>query len=70
MTVQCSELVRMSYPHADFSLDRTLGRYTMNPDAVALAANDGSFDVIELIISGQAATGDLRSEMNELLRLE
>jgi hypothetical protein len=64
----------MTYTDVPFRLDKVLGRYTINPDAVAEAATDllppgpPPFDVIVLYADGKERTGDLRAEMKRLLR--
>ncbi len=68
VTIQCSELVRLTYSDIDFKLDRILGRFTMNPDSVAVAAIDGQFDIVKLIESGAFAFGDLRTEMKRMIK--
>lgn len=64
----CSELMFMAYADVPFKLEKTLGRYTINPDSVAEASIAGTFDVITLIQSGVRTFGDLRGAMKYLLR--
>lgn len=68
-TLVCSELMFMAYPDVPFRLEKTLGRYTINPDSVAEASIAGIFDVITLIQAGAFAPGDLRNAMKVLLDL-
>lgn len=66
-TLVCSELMFMTYTDVPFRLEKTLGRYTINPDSVAELATTGVFDIISLISSGTAPQGDKRKAMVELL---
>jgi hypothetical protein len=66
-TLVCSELMFMAYTDVPFKLEKILGRYTINPDSVADAALNGTFDIIMLISDGHFAFGDLRDAMRELI---
>ena len=67
-TLVCSELIFMAYTGADFKLDKVLGRYTINPDAIAQSAVDGFFDVLFFAKAGEFQTGNLRKAMRKTLK--
>ncbi len=67
-TLVCSEMMFMTYTDIPFKLEKILGRYTINPDAVAQAAIDGPLDVVTLIVDGHFEFGDLRQAMRDLLK--
>ncbi len=66
-TLVCSELMFMAYTDVPYKLDKVLGRYTINPDSVAEAAINGTFDIVTLISDGHFAFGNLRDAMRDLI---
>ncbi len=64
----CSELMFMAFTDVNFHLEKTLGRFTIEPDAVAELGVTGTFDIVTLIQSGAFAFGDLRVAMAALLK--
>ncbi len=67
-SIVCSELVFWTFIDVDFSLSRMLGRWTIDPDAVARESFPGGiFEPILLYHDGKELTGDLREQMQNLV---
>lgn len=65
----CSELMFMAYVDIPWRTEKTLGRYTINPDAVAEQAIAGSpFDVVMLYLDGRKMINDLGKKMEKILK--
>ncbi len=63
----CSELMYMTYVSVPYRLERTLGRMTINPDAVAETAVGGPFDIVRLIVDGQWIERNAEAKMASVL---
>lgn len=66
-TLVCSELIYMVYTYDIFVTERTLGRWTINPDSVARKGINGTFDIILLYSDGVEVKGDLEKQMKFIL---
>lgn len=64
----CSELIYMAYVDIPWRTEKTLGRYTINPDAVAEQSVKGPFEVVMLYIDGKLMLNDLTGKMDKILR--
>lgn len=67
-TLVCSELVYIAYMKIEWRTEKSMGRNTINPDAVAERGEPGKeFDVIHLYVGGMKQTGDLSAKMKYVL---
>lgn len=64
----CSELIYMAYVDIPWRTEKTLGRFTINPDAVAEQSVKGPFEVIMLYLDGRLMVNDLTQKMDRILR--
>jgi len=51
--IVCSELVYMSYPHIKWPTDKTLGRYTISPDNIAVKTKNKRLELVVLYHEGK-----------------
>ena len=54
--IVCSELVYHVFVDVDWPIEKTMGRFTISPDNVAVKAIDGLFDVKLFVHNGREAT--------------
>ncbi|MBN8527172.1 MAG: Poxvirus G6 [Planctomycetes bacterium] len=66
--IVCSELAYQVYTGIAWPTGKTLGRWTISPDQVAVRAIDGGpLQVVELWHDGRRLDGDLQAELKRLL---
>lgn len=66
--IVCSELVYQVYADMPWPTGKTLGRWTISPDQVAVRALDGGpFEVVDLWHDGRRLGGDRERELKRLL---
>lgn len=64
----CSELMFMAYVDIPWRTEKTLGRHTINPDAIAeQAIKGGPFEVLLFYIDGRLMVNDLTKKMEKIL---
>lgn len=64
----CSEMMYIAFTGIDWRTEKSLGRFTINPDAVAERGTPGGeFDVVSLYVAGVKLTGDLSKKMKFIL---
>ncbi len=69
--IVCSELVYLSYSYIDWPTEKTLGRYTISPDHIALKAKNKQLSIIQLYLNGQRVSSDkLSKQFSRLLSSE
>jgi uncharacterized protein YycO len=62
--IVCSELALSTYTSVHFRQDRTLGRWTINPDDVAEQGLRGkAFTPVMIVVDGKVKTGDLQAAL-------
>jgi hypothetical protein len=65
----CSELIFMAYVDIPWRTERVVGRWTINPDAVAERGTpNNEFDLVHLYVGGKQLSGDLNSKMDYVLK--
>lgn len=65
--IVCSELVYISYVHIDWPTEKTLGRYTISPDHIAVKAQ-GDLQVVKLYLDGKPVTKQLHQQLANTLK--
>lgn len=65
--IVCSELVYYSYLHIQWPIEKTLGRYTISPDHIALKVKNNELQVIKLYLNGQEIKQNKYDIFNQLL---
>jgi hypothetical protein len=69
--IVCSELVYISYSYIDWPTEKTMGRYTISPDHIALKAKNKQLSIIELYLNGQRVSSDkVSKQFSRLLSQE
>lgn len=69
--IVCSELAFVAYDDYHWSIEQTVGRYTITPDHIGEKAKpDGPLDVILLYHNGKRVNNNLQTNFTHLMRAE
>jgi uncharacterized protein YycO len=69
--IVCSELAFVVYSDYEWPIDKTIGRYTISPDHVALKSmGDGPFKPVLLYHDGKEYLKNIQKNFNHLMNLE
>ncbi len=67
-TLVCSEMMYIAFTQVNWRTEKSMGRFTINPDAIAEQGTPGgALDVIALYTAGVKQTGDLSVKMKYIL---